>query len=446
MIFRALCRSAAAFGIAFGIVGLASTVVSCSDEQATSDVKFDAAHSVALSGTVDEGRIVATSSNVDSIKAEIKEQLWYTVGQFNGLNGVPDLNRLQTTVNEVTPRADGSYDVKYAANLFISWPREVQVPANLELVMPARGDYQGLQNFYDAFGSDEAGAKQCMAWEAHEVSLGIFWYYYRPAKSSCPLVNRTRDDQAVVARFNIRLSLSNENTTGKFPEYAKVWEDGRLVVTAIFGKNEDGATDDWDAGIAAFRQTYDDLRATYGQPVSDSLPTGQRPSNVNDDVRLTFNTASGVLDVHLYLVDGIRSVGPDFRVKYNERTQISDFVSYSGHSGLGANIRALARMGQFVPGQYQIFLVNGCDTFAYVESSLQKAHHAANPAFGPDKFYDMITNAMPSYFHMNSTANMKVVNGLVGKTQSYRQILAGFDQAQRAAVTGEQDNAWPQPF
>ena len=53
---------------------------------------------------------------------------------------------------------------------------------------------------------------------------------------------------------------------------------------------------------------------------------------------------------------------------------------------------------------------------------------------------------MPSYFSMDSRSNMAVINGLVGKTQTYRQILAGFDRSQRAGVTGEQDNNWPEPF
>ena len=42
-------------------------------------------------------------------------------------------------------------------------------------------------------------------------------------------------------------------TTGKFPEYHKVWEDNVLRVVAVFGKYEDGATSG-DAGISAFNR------------------------------------------------------------------------------------------------------------------------------------------------------------------------------------------------
>lgn len=429
------------------VAAMVTSLSGCGDSRpATSDVKFDSAHSIALDGIIDDGRIIASSSSEYSIKDEISEQLFYTIGQLNGYGGVSDMNRLESTISEVTQRTDGRFDVKYAAKLFISWPRERAIPATMQLIMPARGDYTGLANFYAAYGSDESSSKKCMASEAHEVSLGIFWYYYRPLKSSCNLRNASTEENGVASRFNIRLATSGENTSNKSPEYGKVWEDGKLVVTAIFGKYEEGATGSSDAGISAFSQTYYDLLNNFGQPVSNNLSNGQQPSATNNDVRLLFNTQSGPLDIHLYLVDGIRTVNADFRAKYNERTKISDFVSYSGHSGLGANIRAMTRMGQFVQGQYQIFLVNGCDTFAYVEGSLRQAHADVNPGFGPDKFFDIITNAMPSYFHMNSTSNLSLIRGLVGQTKTYRQILQGFDQNQRAAVTGEQDNVWPAPF
>lgn len=412
----------------------------------TSTPLFDAYHSVALDGTITAGRIIASSDRDPIITGEIREQLMYTIGQLNGLNGVADGRRTEITIGEKVARTDGRWDVTYAAKLFIAWPREKAVPATLELVLPAGGYYDQLDRFNDAYGADEASGKKCMAWEAHDVTMGIFWYYYRPAKPGCSLLDPMLDDVKTVARFPVNLAVSGENTDGKSPEYGKVWEDGKLVVTAIFGKNEEGATSNWDAGIAAYRELYQDLISTYGSPVTTTLPAGLEPDVDHDDVALTFNVPNGVLDVRLFLVDGIRSTRPDFQPKYNERTKVSDFVSYSGHSGLGANIRALAGMGQFVAGQYQIFLINGCDTFAYVDGALRDAHQVVNPTFGPNKFFDIITNAMPSYFHMNSTSNMVVIGALSAKSQTYREMLAGFDQAQRANVTGEEDNLWPLPF
>ena len=103
-------------------------------------------------------------------------------------------------------------------------------------------------------------------------------------------------------------------------------------------------------------------------------------------------------------------------------------------------------MGKFVKGQYQLFLVNGCDTFAYVDDALFDAHQAVNPDNEKTKYLDIITNAMPSYFHENAGANMAIINALVSKDKTYRAILEDFDIDQRAVVTGEEDNAWPENF
>lgn len=428
------------------VLALATAGACSKPEPDFSTPQFDAAHSIALEGVIRAGRVITLSDNQARVEAAIKEQLWYTVGELNGIGGVVDMRRNLISVISKTPREDGKFDVAYEAQLFVSWPRERAYPQSLDMILPARGDWEGLGEFFDAYGADEHSGKKCLAWEAHEVEQSLLWYYYRPLKNGCPLTDAALDDADLVARVPMTLELSAENTQGKSPEYGKVWEDGKLVVTAIFGKYESGATDDGDAGISAFQETYQDLLATFGPPTSTNLTDGQQPDATNDQVMLTFDTVSGPLDIQLFLVDGIREVDQDFVTKYNARTEISDFVSYSGHSGLGANIRAMARMGHFVQGQYQIFLVNGCDTMAYVDYAIRDAHLAANPGFGPNKYFDMITNAMPSYFHMNSTANLAIINGLIGKTKTYRQILAGFDVNQRAGVTGEEDNNWPDPF
>jgi len=435
-----------ALKIAVFIVGVVSFILTgCDSEPRTSDFKFDSAHTLAYDGVIDQGRIFSSSGNDTAISAQIREQLMFTIGQLNGRNGGIDMHKLETSIIEKIERAEGGFDVVYAAKLFIAWPRENPAPETYEFILPARGDYQGQRNFFAAYGSDEDQGKKCLAWEAHDVN-GIFWYYYRPEKASCALRDSSFDDHELVVRTTVHLRVSGENTENKYPEYGKIWEDDVLTVTAIFGKNEEGEISNYDAGIASFRQLYSDLIRAYGTPVSSNLEPGQDPGAANNDVRLLFATDHGQIDIHIYLVDGIRSVNTAFQEKYNERTKISDFISYSGHSGLGANIRALARMGTFLKDKYQIFLINGCDTFAYVDGALTRAHHEVNPEFAPTKFVDIITNAMPSYFHSNSRSNMTVIDGLLKKESSYRAILAGFDIYQRAIVTGEEDNRWPLPF
>ena len=413
------------------------------------NLKFDSAHTLALDGTITNGEIISQTTYDYTLKNEIKEQLMYVIGQMNGLNGgSPDMNRLEVSIDKKEALSNGLYKVTYAAKLFLAWPNDVKVPETYELILPARGNSSFLQTFFKTFGSDENSGSKCLDGHAHDVTPGIFWYYYRPNKYRCAANKKTAQNSKLVKFQKIQLAVSNKNTTGKSPEYGKIWEDGKLVATLIFGKAEEGATSEWDAGVSAYKKTVNTLINQYGKPATSTVKFGWTFENAlkNPTINMTFNTNSGLLDISLYLIEGIRSANSSFRNSYDERTLTSDFVSYSGHSGLGANIRALARMGDFQTGQYKVFLVNGCDTFAYVDDALRNAHQSVNPEYGKDKFVDVITNAMPSYFHMNHVSNMSVINGMVGQAKTYRQILRGFDKTQRAVVTGEQDNNWPASF
>jgi len=426
------------------------------DAKSASIPKFDSAHSVLLDGWINRGTIVTDSDDDATAVEEIKEQLMFTIGQLNGLNGgSPDMAKTKVTLLYKTPLANGLVLVSYKALLKIAWPLDRQVPATMNFYLPKSGSYQFLSEFFNAFGSDENGGKKCLAYEAHDVGMGNHWYYYRPEKRSCTLVSAPDLSRRWLEIVPANLRVAKENTEGKFPEYDKVWEDGRLVVTAIFGMAdiESLNTDSyfWDAGVSAFTQTIRESLQTYGTPTFSSvgpIATTFQPTKELKIVKLKFALRKGELDMVFMLVPDIKWVGrgSDEENLYNERTRISDFVSYSGHSGLGANIRKLAKMGQFEKGQYQIFLINGCDTFAYVDDALARAHQVANPGFESSKFFDIITNAMPSYFHMNSRSNMSVVNSLVESKRTFRQILGLFDPVQRAVVTGEEDNNWPATF
>ena len=407
--------------------------------------KFDSAHSILIEGIIPEGTIITNSPSQWMVKPQIEEQLLYTIGQLNGLEGgTPDTSRTEIEIKEIITQERGRYLVKYSAKLIIAWPREQKIPESFAFILPANTSPNAISHFFKTYGADEHGSKRCIAWEAHNVTSGILWYYYRPQKSSCPLKSKENQDVIhTLAYFNV----SNENTQNKYPEYAKVWEDGKLVITAIFGKAVEGAESEYDAGVSAYTSTVNELLRKFGKPTSSSVALNSQNTFSrgiqNPEIYLTFETPKGTVDAALFLIEGIRVARSDFAAKYNQRTINSDFISYSGHSGLGANIRALAGMGNFAPDQYQIFLVNGCDTFAYVDDSLQRAHFELNPDSTPDKYLDIITNAMPSYFHMNSRSNMAIINSLYESKATYKQILSLFDRNQRAVVTGEQDNTDP---
>jgi hypothetical protein len=427
------------------VIGLLSIIggSACSKKNPeNSHLTIDSAHAFAVDATITQGMIHTTSKASVTMEKQIRAQLLYLIGQLNGVQGGPQLNELQIKINEAVAVESGGYDVRYEAHLVLAWPQGKTLPESYEIILPAKADRASLSNFLESLKED------CVRSTDHDLTTGNFWYYYRPKTRACATRLAESAMASLVVNVPMTMTVSDANTSGKAPEYDKIWEDNRLVVTAVFGKYEANATENADPGIAAFNEMYALLRRTWGEPSSQNveIPPDSQPGSAQPSLHMIFKTTEGDIDIDLLLVDSIASVDEAFMQRYSERTQISDFVSYNGHSGLGSNIRALARMGSFTADQYQIFFINGCDTFAYVDNALWEAHAAVNPDAAPTKFLDMITNAMPSYFHSNADNNGVMIRSLLERQKTYRDILADFDRSQRALVIGEEDNAWPQSF
>lgn len=368
-------------------------------------------------------------------RGEIDKQLFYTVGQLNGDNSVSRLDRVEVTDVE-TEEVDGWTRITYHARIPVAWGKRNEVPEQYGFVLPRDVSREGLDAFVEKYGHD------CVDWGAHDVDSGIMWYYYRPESYGCELAD---DD---VIRLPAAVTPSDIQTTGKFPEYHRVWEDDELRVLAVFGKYEDGATSSSDAGIAGYnrfvREMRDRLSGNELRTTPEEIPTEPGVEVPEVDFETTLPDGKRV-SVFALLVDGVRTAGHAFDARYAELSTRSDLIIYSGHSGLGANIRALARKGRWVRGQYAIVFMNGCDTYAYVDSALNDAHAAVNPD-DPNgtKYLDIVTNAMPSFFRSMPRAALALIDGLLSyeEPRTYERIFEDVDRSQVVLVSGEQDNEY----
>ena len=175
-----------------------------------------------------------------------------------------------------------------------------------------------------------------------------------------------------------------------------------------------------------------------------TLPTNAGVAN--PDVELTVTRADGkVLHITALLSDNVTAglQTPAFRARYEAASTRADYIVYNGHAGLGTNVRALARYGKWVAGQYVVVYMNGCDTFAYIDDALGDAHRRVNPDDTTgNKYVDIVNNGMPAFFASMAGATMTLFRGLADDTnpQTYEKIFAGVDSHQLVLVTGEQDN------
>lgn len=375
-----------------------------------------------------------TTDNTWNVKQAIEDQMLYTIGHLNGDNSVGRLDAIELTNIETTRLEDEDTNlVKYHAVLPVGWGSKTNLPETYDFVLPKNLDYDGKTAFTEAY------KHSCVDWGAHDVDTGSMWYYYRPERSGCDLVE---DD---VVRFTATVTKSELNTTGKYPEYDKVWEDNELSAVAIFGKYEDGATSG-DAGISAYNDFVDDIRRKFDNETLEPADVPSNPGVDHPDVTLRADLGNGrTVRIHAILVDNVRTAGSEFNERYEELSGDADIILYNGHAGLGANIRALASKGSFEPGKYQIFFMNGCDTYAYVDNALalKKAEQNPDDPTGT-KYLDMMTNVMPSFFRSMSGASQALIDALLrfDDPMTYEEMFANIDDDEVVVVTGEEDNTY----
>ncbi|MCC6645014.1 MAG: hypothetical protein IT374_05505 [Polyangiaceae bacterium] len=396
-------------------------------EQAEAEDAFTSDQATLLDLDLD-GEVVGPSTS--SSTALIKSQLFFTVGQLNAERSVSRLSKLSLSKVTRASIGGGLVRVRYHAKLPVAWGSKTALPSSLALTLPRRGDASGLATFrarYGATCSDAPG----------DVTDGNFWYHFRPAGCALAAADVTRPTAAV--------TRSPKNTTGKYPELDRVWEDGALQVVAIFGKYERGATTTSDAGVEAYDRFVGALRAEW----SDAATTpAALPATVDasiPEVTVEAALADGrAIIVTVKLVDELRSEGAAFDKRFAELTPGADLVLYNGHAGLGTNVAALAQKGAWFPGKYQILFVNGCDTFAYQDDTLAKTRAALNPTDpSGTKHLDVLTNAMPAYFSSLPSASMALLRGLTASTpRTYEAMFRDIDRAQVVVVDGEEDNTF----
>ena len=382
-----------------------------------------------------DGQLMTDSSwNAENT---IEDQLLYTIGQLNGRNSVGRLDKVALT-NVKTTTVAGRTKITYHAKMPVSWGNKTSVPQTVPLTLPADMAYTAVDKFVTAY------SHSCVDFGAHEVDSGSMWYYFRPERSGCTFV------AADVVKTTAAVTVSPINTTGKFPEYTKVWEDNSLNMVAIFGKYEDGATGASDAGIAGWNAfiaaVKTELRPYTVTTVPAVIPAS--PGSAMTDIEFRATTPDGkTIKITALLTDNVRTAlsGAAFKTRYEGLSTRADFIVYNGHAGLGANVRALARSGKWVAGQYLIMFENGCDTYAYIDGAIIDAHKLVNPddAIGT-KYVDVVNNGMPAFFSSMPAATMAMFKGLMSYSapKTYEQIFAGVDKSQVVLVTGEQDNVF----
>lgn len=143
--------------------------------------------------------------------------------------------------------------------------------------------------------------------------------------------------------------------------------------------------------------------------------------------------------------DGSDDIRLHARWRYLEAFWNADVFSYTGHSHFGHGpLEPWEYSGANFPDRYQVMLINSCLSFNYYDEDFLAMHPGGSTKL------DVVVNGLPAYWMGMGQATAAYVAGVVGGSQSWRQVLTamavdlpwqhGYDPMR--AVNGELDNTF----
>jgi len=406
------------------------TLGACSSPDATDDAASNGAIT-SNDGAVLElaftGEVIADKDT--PARQAVVSQLQYIQGtlttdvQANGQVGLVTL----TEVRE-TPSGDKKA-VAFTASLPVIWPKGTESPKSYDLALP-----------HDATKLQDFNAKYDGKCGKNEYGQETFWHDWNPKAAGCTI------DEIDVHRSTATVRPHPLTTEGKYPEYDQVWADDELDVVAVFGIIESNTPDDEgarerEAVISAISATLTDAKRVDNQPGPSSI----KDSTVTGTLMVGGKQRTVKLDA--ILVNELSSTGADFDDRFGAASEGADLLVYSGHSGLGANINAFAQKSRAKKGKYNLVYLNGCQSFAYLGTTMHDKHIAANGAdVDPHgtKYLDVVANALPAYGD-NGRTTLDIYNAVIGYKEApktYNKLLEDFPTIHLVAVFGEEDNTF----
>jgi hypothetical protein len=371
------------------------------------------------------GEVVAERGT--SARSAVTSQLLYAQGSLkNGSHASGQVGNVVLSDVVETPRGDKTRIV-YNASLPVAWPKGASPPTTYAFSLPR--DVTAL----DAFNQKYDGACGSSSYEQRD-----FWADFNPDVGGCSLADGD------VAHSTARVTGYTRATNDKYPEYDRVWADGRLDVVAIFGIIESHDRGDW-----GFREAE-----RFVSDVREPLATAEVVDNGASGSLLADRTVRGrtggpnplLVDVNVLVVDNIEDAGSDFDTRYDALSAKADLVLYNGHARHGRNINALARKGKVTPGKYQLFLLNGCESFALVDTTLTDRRREANGSSDPNgtRFLDVVTNAQPGHANDLASVSRVLYDAMVDQEtpMTYDAIVSKMPADNVVVVFGEEDNTF----
>lgn len=278
-------------------------------------------------------------------------------------------------------------------------------------------------------GFPAAGSRKNRCTDDHYNSEGDFWYFWNPYQEGCPIGG---EDLVAVQTDLTPLPM----TRATYPEYARLGTEELLQVSYIVGVDENFQSG--DLGKRTFKDAFAGLQAAGFRATVDE-PRRKR---------LTFRSGAKRTAVEMRLMDP-NSV--EFARETVRGLKTSDVFLYDGHSGLGGYLdpgRLMEDSGAKLTlpkDKYQIFIFQGCSTYAYYNTAFFKLKRSATDHKGTRNL-DIVTTGIGAEFSVGAKVDVALLSNItMGARPTWQTILnkvraAEGDASALSHVNGDEDN------
>ena len=387
----------------------------------------------------------------------LEQQINFLVGSLKGAGGnisQKKVSLLGKTSSKVSAKSGKMVDkttLVYDVSFLLTIPNQAVQPTgqSMQAYVPIDMDVSARRQLAATYhGCFDAHLDELAATQATFLPMMMF-YYFKGEGQGCELKGTSAWQPVTLAT-----QLSPRQMTEKrYPEINRIWEDKKFVATIIFTPT--GDYNDADEGIYDYALMAQKIVSKYGQPSEGPLPaelTGAkrvaRPT-LRPNITLTYQEDNGRSMV-FHLMAWQENWQSDLELKntFGLYSKESDYISYNGHADYGNNVKLMEEWSQVTAGQYQVFYLDGCSTFAYIKNEMLQKVKMMNPTDEPTKHLDIIANVSPSYFMYMPEQNIHLIEGMVKGDKAYTEMFAEIEKSvnadfsSRIIVIGEEDNVY----
>ncbi|MDD2805740.1 MAG: hypothetical protein PHV33_09305 [Elusimicrobiales bacterium] len=392
--------------------------------------KVPAAYTGAVSQILSDSRQKAKISELVDLQLQHMYGAFTTHPGFDENPGIPSGDYKVTLLgsekvpNEPYAKISYSYDdvVVFASSLFRGGGT-----TRINFVLPR----DPVTIYKKGFPTPSSRKNLCT--DEHYNSEGDFWYFWNPYQEGCPIDG----GDLVGVQTDLTPMPMTRNT---YPDYARLYGDNgsgeTLQVSYLVGVDENFQSG--DLGKKTFNDAFAGLKSAGFQVTVDE-PRRKR---------LSFRFGTKRTAVEMLLMD---PGSAEFASEAVRAMRTADVFLYDGHSGLGGYLspeRLAEDSGQTLAlpqNKYQIFVFQGCSTYAYYNTAFFRLKRSAADPKGTTNL-DIMTTGIGAAFDVGAKVDVAFLRSVtMGERPSWQTIMdrvraAEGQNSALSHINGDEDN------